>query len=162
MNTGQPPMSMLMRSRNTELNSWSMKPCKALACRSRTSIGSRHRKIGKIALENVKHTGGPLAPPPPPCVGPADRYFHVVYVGTRKDQAVEEYGELDADPGPFRWIRRHRDGRLEGYSYASDSSRDEMPEGTRPPIADINRNPQFFAKEIFKSRVRDCVGPGEP
>jgi hypothetical protein len=105
----------------------------------------------KIALENVKHTGGPLAPPPPPCVGPADGYFHAVWFDASEDEPVEYYDELDADRYSIRCIRKYRDGRLESCGYASDNWRDEMPEGPIPPIIEINRDPQFAAQEISKS-----------
>ena len=105
----------------------------------------------KIALENVKHTGGALAPPPPPCFGPADSYFHAVWFNASEDEPVEYHDELDADRYSMRCVRKYRDGRLEACSYASDNWRDVMPEGPIPPIIEINRDPQFAAKEISKS-----------
>jgi len=103
----------------------------------------------KTALGCVKHTASRL--PPPPCVGPADSYFHAVWFDASEDEPVEYYDELDADRYSIRCVRRYRDGRLEACSYTSDNWRDEMPEGPIPPIADINRDSQFSAKEISKS-----------
>jgi len=103
----------------------------------------------EIALDAVKRTASRL--PPPPCVGPADSYFHAVWLDASGDEPVEYYDELDADRYSIRCLRKYRDGRLEACSYASDNWRDMMPEGPIPPIADINRDPQFAAKEIAKS-----------
>jgi hypothetical protein len=103
----------------------------------------------RIALDNVKHDGSRL--PPPPWVGPADSYFHCVWIDADEDAPVEDYGELDADRWPMRWVKKYRDGRLEACSYASDNWRDKMPEGEVPSISEINRDPQFSAKDISKA-----------
>jgi hypothetical protein len=103
----------------------------------------------RIALANVKHDGSRL--PPPPCVGPADSYFHAVWIDADEDAPVEDYGELDVDRWPMRWVRKYRDGHLEASSYASANWRDAMPEGEVPSILDINRDPQFSAKDISKA-----------
>jgi hypothetical protein len=103
----------------------------------------------RIALANVKHDGSRL--PPPPCVGPADSYFHCAWIDADEDAPVEDYGELDAGRWPMRWAKKYRDGHLEACSYASANWRDAMPEGEVPAISDINRDPQFCAKDISKA-----------
>ena len=89
--------------------------------------------------------------PGPPRIGPADSYFRAVWIDAREDEPVEWYDELDGSRWSFRCVRKYRDGRLEACSYASDNWRDVMPEGSIPPLAIINRDPQFSAKEISKS-----------
>jgi len=105
----------------------------------------------KIALDNVKYTGGPLSPPPPPCPGPADSYVHGVWLKANEDEPAEYYDELDADRYSMRGVRKYRDGRFEACSYASENWRDVMPEGPFPPIDEINRDPEFAAKEISRA-----------
>jgi len=57
--------------------------------------------------------------------------------------------------GRVRWsircVRKYRDGRLEAHSYADENWRDVMPERPIPPLAIINQDPQFSAKEISKA-----------
>jgi hypothetical protein len=84
-------------------------------------------------------------------VGPADSYFHAVWIDAQEDEPIEWFDELDASRLSIRCVRKYRDGRLEAYSYASGNWRDVMPEGSFPPLAVINRDPQFVAKEISKS-----------
>jgi len=112
----------------------------------------------KIALDNVKYTGGPLAPPPPPCPGPADSYFHAVWLKANEDEPVEYYDELDADRYSMRGVRKYRDGRFEACSYASENWRDVMPEGPFPPIDEINHDAEFSAKEISKAEFEAVWG----
>ena len=122
-----------------------------------TSLGLSQRDVDwvappenqAIALDAVRKLASRL--PPPPCLGPADSYFHAVWFGASEDEPVEHYAELDADRYSIRCVRKYRDGRLDACSYASDNWRDEMSEGLFPPIAEINRDPEFSAKEISKS-----------
>ena len=71
---------------------------------------------------------------------------------------MEYYDELDADRYSMRGVRKYRDGRLEACSYASESWRDEMPEGPFPPIDEINHDAEFSAKEISKAEFEAVWG----
>jgi hypothetical protein len=100
-----------------------------------------------IAWANMKQRTSVHAPYP----GTANSYFHAVWFNAEADEPVDWYDELDAKRYPLRCVRRYRDGRLEAFSYASDNWRDVMPEGPIPPVAEINSNPEFSAKEISKT-----------
>lgn len=89
--------------------------------------------------------------PGPPQLGPPQSYFHCVWIDAREDEPVDWFDELDALRWSIRCVRRYRDGRFEAYSYASDNWRDVMPEAPVPPLAVINQDSQFSAKEISKA-----------
>jgi hypothetical protein len=93
--------------------------------------------------------------PPPPRLGPADSYFHGVWIDAPEGEAVDWYDELDASRWSIRCIRKYRDGRLEAFSYDSENWRDVMPEAPIPPVALINLDSQFSAEEISKSEFED-------
>jgi len=89
--------------------------------------------------------------PPSPNLGAPDSYFHAAWLAAGEDEPVDWYDELDAERYPIRCVRQYRDGRREAFSYASENWRDVMPEGPLPPVAEINLNPEFSAKEISKT-----------
>ena len=89
--------------------------------------------------------------PGPPQLGAADSYFHCIWTSAKADEPIGWYDELDASRCSIRCVRKFRGGRLEAYSYASDNWRDVMPEGPIPPIETINRDPEFFAREISRA-----------
>ena len=99
--------------------------------------------------------------PPPPSVGPPDRYIHVINP-PNEDFEIECYGELDRDRTPLRWIKKYRDGRLRTCSYAHRSWPDMMPEGAISTIAEINGVSGFSAREIsaaeFEAVWRKALG----
>jgi hypothetical protein len=89
--------------------------------------------------------------PGPPELGPPDSYFYGVWIDATEDEPREYYDELDADRWSIRCVRKYRDGRFEAYSYVSENWRDVMPETPIPPLADINDQEKFSAKEISKA-----------
>ncbi|CCE10022.1 conserved hypothetical protein [Bradyrhizobium sp. STM 3843] len=89
--------------------------------------------------------------PPSPSLGPPHSYFHAVWHAAREDEPVEWYDELDVEGYSIRCVRKYRDGRLEAHSYQSENWRDVMPEGPFPPTEDIDRNPEFSARDISKT-----------
>src|SRR5262245_10182765 len=100
--------------------------------------------------------------PKPPRLGPAHSYFHGVWIDACEDEPVEYYDELDASRWSIRCVRKYRDGRLEAFSYASDNWRDVMPEAPIPPLATINSNPQFSAREISKPEFENMWKQAKP
>jgi hypothetical protein len=101
-------------------------------------------------------TRGPtrIQPPGPPRLGPPDSYFHGIWIAATENEPVEWYDELDASRWSIRCVRKYRDGRLKAYSYTTDNWQDVMPEAPIPPIADINRDSDFSAREISKAEPR--------
>jgi hypothetical protein len=96
--------------------------------------------------------------PGPPELGPPVSYCHGIWIEARdgdplkyKDEPVEYYDELDASRWSIRCVRKFRDGSLKACSYAHPNWRDEMPEASIPPVDEINKDPQFMAKEILKA-----------
>jgi hypothetical protein len=89
--------------------------------------------------------------PGPPQLGPPESYFYGVWIDATEDEPCEYYDELDGARWSVRCVRKYRDGRFEAYSYASDNWRDVMPEAPIPPLADINAQEKFSAKEISKA-----------
>lgn len=92
--------------------------------------------------------------PGPPKLGPPESYVHAVWLVAKEDEPIEYYDESDASRWPIRCVRKYRDGRLEAFSYAGDNWRDEMPESSLPVVEEINENPEFAAREIFKMNSR--------
>jgi hypothetical protein len=88
--------------------------------------------------------------PVPPKLGPPESYFNGVWFAAKEDEPIEYYDELDASRWSVRGIRTYRYGRLEAFSYASENSRDRMPESALPLVEVINKNPEFAAREISK------------
>jgi hypothetical protein len=86
-----------------------------------------------------------------PRLGRPDSYFYGIWIAATEDDPVEWYDELDPARWSIRCVRKYRDGRLEAYSYASNNWRDVMPEAPIPPLAIVNRDSDFSAKEISKA-----------
>jgi hypothetical protein len=99
----------------------------------------------------VTRSPAKLVLPGPPELGPPDSYFYGVWIDAMEDEPLEWYDELDASRWSIRCVRKYRDGRLEAYSYSSDNWRDVMPEAPIPPLAVINQDENFSAKEISKA-----------
>jgi hypothetical protein len=89
--------------------------------------------------------------PGPPKLGPPTSYFHCIWLPAQEDEPFEFYDELDASRWSTRCVRRFRDGSLKACSYSSADWRDEMPETAFPNPDEINKNPEFIAKEISKA-----------
>jgi len=67
------------------------------------------------------------------------------------DEPVWYWDELDESRWVIRCVRKYCDGRHEAHSYACANWRDVMPEAPMPPVAEINRDPQFVAHEISRA-----------
>jgi hypothetical protein len=120
--------------------------------RTRDYQGRVHRKRGYVSNRQAQDAPeSSIQLPGPPRHGPPESYFHCVWIDAAEHEPVEWYDELDASRWSVRCVRKYRDGRLEAHSYASDDWRDAMPESPIPPLAIINHDSQFSAKEISKS-----------
>lgn len=86
--------------------------------------------------------------PPPPQLGPAVHYIHVICLAACADEPQEYYDELDAERWTRRCVRRFRNGQLAAYSYRSNNWRDVMPEAAMPLASEIDKDTQFRARDI--------------
>ena len=70
------------------------------------------------------------------------------------DEPVWVWYELDESRWVVRCILKYVDERLEAHSYDCANWRDVMPEAPVPPVVEINRDPEFEAREVSKAEFQ--------
>ena len=75
------------------------------------------------------------------------KYFKVEWKQDHPDEPIWLYYEVDHKNNEVRRVEEYRDGHM-GYVSAEASHLAFRAEAPLPPIDEINRNPEFDAKEI--------------
>ena len=84
-------------------------------------------------------------------LGPPISYFHSVWHGAAGEYPTEFFYELDKERWAIRGVERFSDGSVKVLSFADPNWRDLMPEAAIPTIEEINKSPEFSAREITRA-----------